>query len=86
MEIVLWIMTGFLLISLYKVAQGPSMWDRLLGFNLVSTKVILIVVVFASINGTGYLLDFAIIYALFGFIGEIFVALFLADRAKKGEA
>lgn len=85
MYILMCIMLAILLFSFFRVIQGPSIWDRLLGFCLVSTKVIVIVVFFASINDTAYLLDLAIIYALFGFISEIFIALFLSDRAKKKE-
>ena len=85
MYILMWIMLTILLFSFYKVIQGPSIWDRLLGFSLVSTKIIVIVVFFASMNNTAYLLDLAIIYALFGFISEIFMALFISDRAKKKE-
>jgi len=82
MDIFIWVMAAILLFSFFKVVKGPSIWDRLLGFNLVSTKIIAIVILFASVSGTGYLLDLAIIYALFAFIGEIFIALFSADRAK----
>ena len=85
MEIALWVIIAYLLIFLIQIVKGPTIWDRLLGFNLVSTKIITIIVIFASITGTSYLLDFAIIYALFGFIGEIFIALFLAENAKEGE-
>ena len=85
MYILMWIMLTILLFSFFKVVQGPSIWDRLLGFTLVSTKIIVIVVFFASINNTAYLLDLAIIYALFGFISEIFIALFLYHRARKQE-
>ena len=62
--------------------MGPSIWDRLLGMNLISTKIIMIIIVFASINNTAYLLDFAIIYTLFGFIGVIFTALFFLEKSK----
>ena len=48
--------------------------------NLVTTKIILIIIVFASINETGFFLDFAIIYAICGFIGTIFLANFMSDR------
>jgi multisubunit Na+/H+ antiporter MnhF subunit len=41
------------------------------------------IVAFASISGTAYILDFAIIYALFGFIGTIFLALFLQNKAEE---
>ena len=85
MYILMWIMLIILLFSFIRIIQGPSMWDRLLGFSLVSSKIIVIVVLFASMNDTAYLLDLAIIYALFGFISEIFIAQFVSDREKEKE-
>ncbi|MCL2399771.1 MAG: monovalent cation/H+ antiporter complex subunit F [Defluviitaleaceae bacterium] len=82
MYYVLWIMLIFLFLYCWRVIKGPSIWDRLLGMNIISTKIIILIVFFAADYGLAYLLDFAIIYALFGFIGVIFIALFLAERSK----
>ena len=82
---VLWIMLAYLSLYFVRVVMGPSIWDRLLGMNLISTKIIIIIIVFASINKVAYFLDFAIIYTLFGFIGVIFTALFLLERTKREE-
>ena len=79
---VLWIMLAYLFLYFVVVVTGPSIWDRLLGMNLISTKIIMIIIVFASVHETAYLLDFAVIYSLFGFIGVIFTALFLLGRTK----
>ena len=83
---------GFILILIFfstiRNLRGKSIWDRLLGLNLVSTKIIVIIVIFASYRNIDFLLDFAIIYGLTGFIGTIFVASFMADRMldrKKGD-
>ena len=81
---VLWIMSVYLLLYFVRAVRGPSIWDRLLGMNLISTKIIIIIIFFASVHETAYLLDFAIIYSLFGFIGVIFIALFLLERKKAG--
>ena len=80
---VLWILAVFLFLFLLRVIMGPSIWDRLLGMNLMTTKIVLIIVVFASVTETAYILDFAIIYTLLGFIGVIFTVLFLLERIKK---
>ena len=80
---VLWIMMLYLFLYFVRVLMGPSIWDRLLGMNLISVKIILIIVVFASVNNISYLLDFAVIYTLFGFIGVIFTALFLLEKTEK---
>ena len=81
---VLLIMLVYLFLYFVVVVRGPSIWDRLLGMNLISTKIIVIIIVFASVRETAYLLDFAIIYTLFGFICVIFTALFLLGRTQKG--
>ena len=81
---ILWVMLGCLIMYIVQMLKGPSVWDRLLSMNLVATKIIIMIVAFASINEASYLLDFAIIYILSGFIGTIFIALFLLERQKKG--
>ena len=83
MNVILWIMLVFMVIIFVQlVIRGPSIWDRLLGVSVTSVKVILFIIFFASINDRAYLLDFAIICAMFGFIGTIFIALFLSNRGK----
>ena len=79
-----WIMLAFLILYFVRVMLGPSIWDRLLGMNLIASKIILIIAVCASIFDLAYLLDVAIVSALLGFIGVIFTALFLVDRIKGG--
>ena len=74
------ILVAYLCVYLVKIIEGPSIWNRLLGMNLVTTKIILMIIVFASMHGTAYFLDFAMIYAICGFIGTIFLANFMSDR------
>jgi multicomponent Na+:H+ antiporter subunit F len=69
-----------------RVVSGPSIWDRLHGLSLVSTKILLIILLYASSHNTAYLLDIAIVYALLGFIGTIFTAQFLLKRLRDGES
>ena len=80
----IWVMLAFLTVFIVRVVKGPSIWDRLLGLSVISTKVILIIVFFASYNQIAYLLDIAIVFALLGFISIIFTALFLLQRIKAG--
>jgi len=79
-----WILLACMALYIARVVRGPSIWDRLLGLSLISTKVILIIVVIASIRETPYLLDVAIVYALLGFISIIFTAQFLQEKIKSG--
>ena len=85
MYIVLGIMMAALAVYIVRVVRGPSIWDRFHGLSLVSTKILLIILLFASLSDTAYLLDVGIVYALLGFIGTVFTAQFLLERLKGGK-
>ena len=78
--VVLFVMFGYLAVYIVRVVKGPSIWDRMLGLSLIATKIMLMIILFASLTGTSFLLDIAIVYTLLGFIGLIFIARFLLDR------
>ena len=80
-----WIMFIFLSLYIFRIVRGPSIWDRLLGYNLLSTKVVIIIIIFASFHETAYYLDFAIMYVLLGFLGTIFTARFVMGRIREGK-
>jgi len=81
----LWIMLGFLSLYIIKVVRGPNIWDRFLGMSLISTKIVIIIIIFASFYETSYILDLAIASVLLGFICIIFTAHFLMDRIRRGK-
>lgn len=68
--------------SLLRIVLGPTIWDRLLGLNLFSSKIIMLIVLVASAMEKSYLLDIAIVYVLLGFISIIFIALFIQRRGE----
>ena len=84
LTIAFWITLVYLLFTGVLVVRGPSLWDRLLGLNLITSKLVVLIVFFASMHDLAYLLDLAIIYLLFGFIATIFIALYLR-KTEKGE-
>ena len=86
MNYILWIMLVLMSLCMIRIVRGPSVWDRFLGLNLVSSKIIIIIVILASFHEAAYLLDFAIVYVLLGFISTIFTARFLLGRTKGGES
>ena len=77
-------MLAYLLLYLVLVIRGPSIWDRLLAMNLASGKIVLLVLVFASLTEISYLLDYAFIYVLSGFVGTIFITLFWSNKRRNG--
>ena len=68
--------------GIIRVVVGPTIWDRLLGLNLISSKIIMAIIVFALMIQRTFLLDIAIVYALLGFIGSVLIARFIE---RKGE-
>jgi len=60
-----------------RVVIGPSVWDRLLGLYLVSTKIIILIVIFSFISGQAFYLDIGLAFALLGFVGTTSLAKFL---------
>lgn len=71
--------------STFRIIIGPTIWDRLLGLNLVTTKLIMIIVLIASLRQESFLLDIAIIYALLGFIGITFMSIYIQTKGAKNE-
>jgi len=81
---ILWIMLFFIALCIVIILRGPSLWDRFLGVNIIYTKIIIIIIIYASSHEMAYLLDFAIVYVLLAFISTFFTARFLLRRAKEG--
>jgi len=77
---VLWVLLCLMILYMIRGVRGPTIWDRLLALNLIATKIIVIIVVFASLQDEAFLLDFALLYSLSSFIGTIFIALFLSKQ------
>lgn len=74
---------GFLtVISAIRMILGPSVWDRLLSLNLLTSKVIMILVLLAVVFKETYILDLAIVYALLGFVGVMFIAISIQKRGQ----
>ncbi len=67
--------------GIIRVVIGPTIWDRLLGLNLISSKIIMAIIVFALMIQRTFLLDIAIVYALLGFIGSVLIARFIERKA-----
>lgn len=71
-----------ILISMLRVIIGPSIWDRLMGFNLVSAKLLIVLVLLASYYESSMILDIAITYGILGFIGTVFIATYIQRKGR----
>ncbi len=72
----------FSFLSALRVMIGPTLWDRLLGLNLVTSKLIIIIILMASLREETFLLDMALVYALLSFIGIIFISIYIQRKGR----
>ena len=86
MDYVSWILLVYLVLCIIRVIKGPSAWDRLMGLALVTNKIVLLSLFYASYNDLAYLMDFVIVYALLGFVGIIFITLYILKRRQEDNA
>ncbi|MFW5889267.1 MAG: monovalent cation/H+ antiporter complex subunit F [Bacillota bacterium] len=60
--------------GLYRAIVGPTVEDRIVAINMISTKVTTIIVMIALITSQMFFVDVALVYALLGFITTIGLA------------
>lgn len=60
-------------LALTRAFLGPTLYDRIAAVNMVGTKTVLLIAVFAFFTNRHDLLDIALIYALINFIGVVAV-------------
>lgn len=79
-QMILWVLAILAVALTLRAVLGPAPWDRILGFNLLSAKIVMIIAVCAFILKKSYLLDVALIYSLFSFVGTVIIARFVEKR------
>jgi len=81
---VLVILSLLMLVYLYRVVRGPTVYDRVLGLNGMSTKAIVIIVLLGTLyERVDMFVDISTGYALLNLVGALAIAKFLE---KRGEA
>lgn len=68
-----------ILLALARALMGPTVYDRIAAMNMLGTKTILLIAVFAFITNRHDLLDIALVYALINFIGIVAVLKLVAQ-------
>ena len=73
-DAVVFILLGTIVLSLARVALGPTAADRLVGLNLIGAQVLAILVLVAVKEDLAAYLDVALVYDIFGFLGLLAIA------------
>ncbi len=68
-------------VYLYRVLQGPTIFDRVLGLNGISTKaIILLIVMGVYFDRVDMFIDISTGYALINLVGALAVAKYLEEK------
>lgn len=74
-------LSAIILIYLYRVVQGPTVFDRLLGLNGISSKAIMLLIIIGIIyERLSMFVDIAVGYALLNLVGALAAAKYLEHR------
>ena len=78
---VLTTLTVLMLVYLFRVVRGPTVFDRVLGLNGISTKAIVLLVVIGTVfERVDMFVDISTGYALLNLVGALAIAKFLEER------
>ena len=71
-----------IVVYLFRVVRGPTLFDRVLGLNGISTKAIVILVVIGTLYGrVEMFFDISTGYALLNFVSVLAIAKYLERRS-----
>jgi len=68
------VVIGLIIISLLSIARaysGPTVLDRVVAMNMITTNVVLIILIFAYLDKSYYYIDVAFVFVLGAFIGTL---------------
>ncbi|MDR9501608.1 MAG: monovalent cation/H+ antiporter complex subunit F [Desulfurivibrionaceae bacterium] len=72
-----------MLATLYRVIQGPTVIDRILGVNVIGIKTTVLIIIVGTLHGrVEMFIDIALAYALLNFITTIAAARFFQRAAQ----
>ena len=78
------ILTLLILVYMYRVLQGPTGYDRILGLNGISTKAIILLTILGSLNERlEMFVDIALGYAVLNIIGGLAIGKYLEHKGTR---
>lgn len=76
------IVIGLIVISLLSIIRaysGPSVLDRVVAMNVITTNVVMIILIFAYLDSSYYYIDVAFVFVLGAFIGTLCILKLLRE-------
>jgi multicomponent Na+:H+ antiporter subunit F len=79
--VVLDVLAVLIVVYLHRVVRGPTVYDRILGLNGISTKAIILLVVMGTVyERVEMFVDISTGYALLNLVGAVAMAKYLEQR------
>jgi len=66
----------------YRVLFGPTLPDRIVGLNTITTKVVIIIAILSVISRRYFLVDLAVVLLMVNAVGGLILAKYLERRGK----
>lgn len=67
------------LLSIVRAYSGPSVLDRVVAMNVITTNVVMIILIFAYLDNSLYYIDVAFVFVLGAFIGTLCILKLLRE-------
>ncbi|WP_324736414.1 monovalent cation/H+ antiporter complex subunit F [Thermococcus sp. SY098] len=67
---------------MYRVLFGPTLPDRVVGLNTITTKVVVIIAILSVINKQYFLVDLAVVLLMVNAVGGLILAKYLERRGR----
>jgi len=77
LEITVFFLLVSIFILIFYMFKGESIWERLIGLNLIVIKIVLLITVYAVMIQSSAVLDITITYSIVGFISLTLLSRFL---------
>jgi len=71
---------GAMVLALYRLLSEPTIYGRVLAFNVFGTLTVLLISLLGFVGGRPDFLDIAILYTLINFVGTFAIVRFLRMR------
>ena len=59
------------LLSIIRAYRGPSVLDRVIAMNVITTNIVMVILIFAYLDKSLYYIDVAFVFVLGAFIGTL---------------
>ncbi len=78
------VLSILILVYMFRVFRGPTVYDRILGLNGISTKAIILLTILGSLNERlEMFVDIALGYAVLNIVGGLSVAKYLEHKGTR---